>query len=692
MIKKYFLISFLFIFNFLINAQDVSLKWATATNSTLQSYIITTKLDSSGDLISLGRYIGTLNFSPQTGDSTYTSDGFSENYFIQKTNSNGDVVWIKVIPSGFNNGIVSALELDQSGHIYILGSFKDSLDFDLGNGEHFSHTPPGVTHRFLAKYTNNCDFEWVKQMQGSANSYIENSMCINNTGDIYIVGNFGNNMDFDPGIDTFMLNGGSVDDVYIQKLNAQGEFVWAKQITLNTGINPITFQLNLDSSGDLFISGVFEGTIDFDPNASIYNLTAEGSKDLYILKLNAQGEFIWAKQLGNSGSVIESSTLTLDHNDNLLLFGVFKGTIDFDPGLNVHNQTSNFIIASFILQLDHSGNFNWVKCIQLQGNGFPIEGEITTDQYNNIYTTFEFLYMLSIEDGSDTLIYNAPGTWIDIMLLKTNTAGDVIWGVTFGGSGSDNSFDVLVDSNDMIYTSGGFHQDVDFDPNNTVLELSATGSSDAFIQKLNQCFYTNIDALEVCDSLIWRDGLVYNENNETATYIKNNGSNLCDSVWTLNLDIIDINATILPFGPSLVAQQAGASYQWLDCDNNYTEIPMETAASFIPDTYGNYAVEIVYEGCSVISDCYTYDVFSNPEQVFNNINIYPNPTSNSVTLDLNKTMDVDIVILDVLGNQVYKQTHISKSKLDIKLPPYNGIYIVELASESVKKTLKVVKR
>lgn len=91
-------------------------------------------------------------------------------------------------------------------------------------------------------------------------------------------------------------------DVFIAKLNGDGDLVWVKQIG---GVNrDWVYDLALDSSGNVYIVGSFEDTVDFDPGAGIYNLTsnAEYYEDTFVLKLNDHGNFLWAKNMGGADS------------------------------------------------------------------------------------------------------------------------------------------------------------------------------------------------------------------------------------------------------------------------------------------------------------------------------------------------------------------------------------------------------
>ena len=119
-------------------------------------------------------------------------------------------------------------------------------------------------------------------------------MRLDANGNVYTTGFFQGTPDFDPGSGIFNLNSTGGLDVFIQKLDASGNFVWAKQLgdTSSDNANSIT----VDASGNVYTIGYFSGTADFDPGSGTFNLTSVGGLDVFISKLDASGNFVWAKK------------------------------------------------------------------------------------------------------------------------------------------------------------------------------------------------------------------------------------------------------------------------------------------------------------------------------------------------------------------------------------------------------------
>src|SRR5690606_29098604 len=118
-------------------------------------------------------------------------------------------------------------------------------------------------------------------------------------------------------------------DIFVSKLDPNGNFLWAKQ--MGGTDNDQGISITVDTSGNIYTTGIFRNTVDFDPGAGVYNLTAVVGNDIFISKLDANGNFLWAKQMGSGGNT-RSNSIVLDTNGNIYTTGIFQSTADFDPG------------------------------------------------------------------------------------------------------------------------------------------------------------------------------------------------------------------------------------------------------------------------------------------------------------------------------------------------------------------------
>ncbi len=321
-------------------------------------------------------------------------------------------------------------------------------------------------------------FKWAKKIGGTTNDYGQ-SIKVDASGNVYTSGLFQGTVDFDPGTGTSNLTSAGSTDVFISKLNASGNFVWAKRMggTLNDYGASI-----IDASGNVYTSGWFQGTADFDPGASTYNLTSAGDSDIFISKLDDSGNFVWAKRIGGT-SADGAWMLALDASGNIYTTGRFQGTVDFDPGAGTSNLTSSGNRDIFVLNLDNSGNFVWAK--SMGGTSNDLGKRIAVDASGNVYTTGVFLGTADFDpDPSVTYNLTSAGGY-DIFVSKLDASGNLVWANRMGGTADDASQGFVLETSGNVYTTGAFSGTADFDPGSGTYNLTAASLWDAFISKLD---------------------------------------------------------------------------------------------------------------------------------------------------------------------------------------------------------------
>ena len=129
----------------------------------------------------------------------------------------------------------------------------------------------------------------------------ELALDIDPNGNVIVCGSFNHNVDFDPGPNTFNLTSTGNFEAFLTKLNSNGDFIWAKKLgNFNTVYGNINLNdVKCDMSGNIYSTGDFSGSCDFDPGAGTYNLVAGGPGDGFVSKLDANGNFVWAKKIGS---------------------------------------------------------------------------------------------------------------------------------------------------------------------------------------------------------------------------------------------------------------------------------------------------------------------------------------------------------------------------------------------------------
>ncbi|MDB4090930.1 SBBP repeat-containing protein [Crocinitomicaceae bacterium] len=377
------------------------------------------------------------------------------------------------------------ITVDNSGNVYTAGGFSGSVDFDPGPGVLTLNATS--TDIFISKHDNLGNLIWAKQFGGS-DSEGANKIAVDDIGNVYITGYFNATCDFDPGPGIYNLISSGGWDAFICKLDSNGNLIWAKSVG-STGYE-LGFGIDVDDMGSVYYGGMFNtGTVDFDPNAGVFNLTYTGSSgyDIFVSKLTSSGNLVWAKKIGGFGSD-QLRSLTLDSNGNVLFTGTFEGgNVDFDPNAGVFNLSSLGGTDIFVSKLDDGGNFIWAK--QFGGTlnndwGYSIK----TDLNNDVYTTGQFWGTADFDPGPGTVNLNSPGN-AGMFVSKLSSTGNYIWAKKIDGLGLEAAVgrSIAIDSDNNVYTTGSFSGGlVDFNPGPSVNNLNATGGSyDIFVSKLD---------------------------------------------------------------------------------------------------------------------------------------------------------------------------------------------------------------
>jgi len=143
-------------------------------------------------------------------------------------------------------------------------------------------------------------------------------------------------LDADPSANVFNLISNGLTDVCLFKLDNGGNLIWAKSWG-STGSDE-GMGIVIDSVNNIYTTGAFNDTVDFDPGTGIYNLSSIGGINTFISKLESTGSLIWANQIKGSNNI--GLSIKLDAHEKIYVAGEFGGTCDFDPSNNLYNLTS----------------------------------------------------------------------------------------------------------------------------------------------------------------------------------------------------------------------------------------------------------------------------------------------------------------------------------------------------------------
>ena len=530
--KALFLLVAIFFF-FLSYAQKY--EWSKGLGGTRNDRGHSIAVDDSGNVYTTGVFYSTADFDPGTGVANLISAG-QYDIFISKLNSSGNFLWAKRI-GGSGYEWTYSLAVDDSGNVFITGEFERTVDFDPGVGT-YNVTVVAYRDIFILKLNTQGDFCWVKTC---GSHRVEGPYAINldNSGNIYSTGTFRDSLDLDPGSGTHYLKAVKYADIYLQKLNPSGDFKWA--VGVGGDGNDHCHSLDIDDAENVYATGYFPYTVDFDPGVGTANLTTAGNLDIFVLKLDSSGNFEWAKRMGGTGRDVGNS-IRVDKSGNVYTTGYFEGTVDFDPGPGVTNLTSQYGYEVFIQKLNSAGNLVWVK--QIKGTGYESGASITIDDAGNLYITGQFPEIADFDPDTGVVNLSTNGAQ-DIFVQKLDSSGSLLWAKQFGGIDWDEGFSVAVDQAENVYFTGIFEKTADFGPGQGNTQITSFGNEDIFVCKLSKCNVSKSYLKEiVCESYTSPSGkFIWKKTGFYSDIIENYKG--CDSLITIDLTIIGISSTLI---------------------------------------------------------------------------------------------------------------------------------------------------
>jgi hypothetical protein len=538
---------------------------------------------------------------------------------------------------GTNNDQALSTAVDALGNVYITGAFSGTVDFDPGPGA-FTLISSANFDIYVCKLTASGSFVWAIKMGGIGND-ISRSIALDDSANVYTTGSFGGTVDFDPGVGTMNLISFGNNDIFISKLDSAGNFVWGKQLG---GINADNGNsIATDGEGNVYTTGSYQGTADFDPSVDTFNITTAGFNDVFVSKLNSAGEFVWAKSFGGIsidigyGIAVEKSA-----DADVLITGSFMDTADFDPGAGTFNLAAVQGTDIFISKLDSAGNFIWAKAIS--GTSAEAGFAIAVDTTGNVYATGFFLSTTDFDPDTTTFTLTSNGNG-DIFLLKLDSTGHFAWAKSMGSADYDYGYAIALDSMANVFVTGTFLGTVDFDPGTGTFNQTSAGGIDVFIVSLDSS-----------GNFLWTlsaGGIQDDEGHGIAL-------NPLGNVYVAG----HFNSAVITFGTTVL----------VNADNvNFTT---DIFITKLDVTTGIESVE-------------------NAEDFL----IYPNPASSLLSLSINllKADDFSFSIYTASGSKVKETTignlHAGANHLTISLDALpTGIYICEIKSDMAIKRTKLL--
>lgn len=544
--------------------------------------------------------------------------------------------------------------------------------------------------------------DWANSMGGESidkgNSISMSGASISDIdGNILITGEFRETAEFDnSGHNKVELTSNGKSDTYIQKLGADGRFIWLRRFGNELSSRGLSIASN--TMGDVFVTGSFSGLVDLNPGKDEFLLRSIGPSDMFLLKLDQDGVFQFAKrigQLGNEegkvvkigasgaiyivGSTIEPegqvvpnlkakamnknivirkfddngeslwhkvvagkfedkvSSLALDDDENLYLTGSFEDMVDFDPTSKETFLESKGKKDAFIVKFNADGDMVWEKSF----GGFQDEmgNSVKIDPAGNIIITGNIMknrYSPKPLSGAGNY---KRAMHSDYFVKKMSSDGEPLWHRTFGGGQNDIGMDLCVDLVGNIYVTGSFEGRSNFGRGVNPVELDAEGKGDIFVQKLNP------------------EGILISVKSIGSMNAEQGSSIVCGSPGeVLLMGSFEKQLNVDPDGRGIFLNSKGMQDIFI--------MKLVSTSIAVEAKEMNEALDV---------------------------GVYPNPVTGTLNIDARNESNLSFEILDILGKTVNKG--INNSRITpIDLSDYTpGIYYVKLSNESQQIIYKIIK-
>lgn len=527
---------------------------------------------------------------------------------------------------------------------------------------------------------------------------------------VYYTGTFRGTVDFNPGSGVFNLTSAGETDGFILKLDLNGNFLWAVSITGSLSVTPTSI---IADNNSIYIAGHYVGTVDFNPSSVVNNSTAVSRTDVFYLKLNNNGSYIYHKSIGGN-SFDYCNKIAFDNNFIPYLIGNFRSTVDFNPDAGTTNLTA-INTDPFVMKINpSSGGLIWVKKFDSDVAGIASGDAIDFDSNGNIFIAGTFYNSLDADPNSGVVTLTGSTSQLASYIIKLDTSGNLIWSNRINPRNTDPGYyakiyDLKIDNMDNLYVCGQYRGEIAY---------TATGPNSYGASSSN-----------------YEIGFVIKYNNDNSfVYIKTHGTMngstppsypSANKISKLDIDLNnDVYLTGNYYGRMVINTNASVSNNFTTTITDGFIIKIDEGGTMINRKLfgGNNNVSItsiltesaniyiggVYEGSADLDPTSTvltlnsngakdfflqkYTEASLSNSSFENLNfsIYPNPVSSTLNLktELN---DFNYTIYSIEG-KIVKQGNSNMSETSVDVSNLNsGIYLVELESNGSKTIQKIIK-
>ena len=452
---------------------SVTVEWGTATDAESPPVDYLVYVDEDDEPWDMEPMVFTTN-DPYTFTDLFSNIDYHfgvrcrDSAVIPNSDSNENFLVSETIPRGWTldwgHGyfLNEDVQIDSTGNIIIMGETKWGIDFDPGEG-HSSHGGNIWEDVFVLKLNPDLEFQWAGIMlNGGESSQVSKiGFCIDSFDYIYVLF-----------FETFH------NETYLLKVDNEGNLLWEKVLYTFSEPTAGNKAITVDGNNDIYITGYFKDTVDFNPGSGEDIYTSIGGIDCFLVKFDSSGVFKWVITWGGIEYEV-SRDLAIDSNGNIYAGGFFEDTVDFDPGPGTDNHTSNGLRDAFLSSFDPDGNFRWART----WGGIESDSiyHVIASSSGIVYVAGNFYNQVDFNPGPDEDIHTATEER-DSFLCRYDSSGAYKFVYQWNQLGMTLCFDEYHN----LYMGGLFYEDVDLDPGEGInFHVAAGTAGKSYLSKFN---------------------------------------------------------------------------------------------------------------------------------------------------------------------------------------------------------------
>lgn len=379
------------------------------------------------------------------------------------------------------NGIsdqVNDVVYDKQGNVYHTGI----QNITAGKVYVQKHSPTGTSL-------------WLNNFQGTSGSFnTGTSLTIDTTGNVLVTGSFQNTLTI-TGSTPKPSNGS--DDIFVAKFDNAGNHLWS--FAIGGVADEQGLSITTDKNNNVYVTGFFNATMDFDPGVGTTTLTPVSNYDIFLAKYDANGNFLWVIKAGSTLGSNYAYGVATDNSNNVYITGHFFGTVDFNPSASTANLISNSSSADvFIAKYNGSGNY--LNAIKIGGNNVDGAKNISVDTTGFVYITGSFSGVVDFNAGIGTNNLSSSATHGFLAKYDYNLAYQ--WAINIGDQSQGFNYALGLSTNvkNEIAVTGYFFDSLDVEPSSAVHNLYDNGFNGDIYTAVYSKTGTLLRAFDIGDS------------------------------------------------------------------------------------------------------------------------------------------------------------------------------------------------